>query len=78
MPFGRTWMRLGAVCFGAWLTFTVQGVDGAPLECGLKPVEACFRHRGRLSSQNGVALMIWLPGGLLSIPEKFARKGGAK
>ncbi len=25
-----------------------------------------------------VALMIWLPGGLLSIPEKFARKGGAK
>jgi branched-chain amino acid transport system permease protein len=25
-----------------------------------------------------VALMIWLPGGLLSIPEKFARKGAAK
>ena len=25
-----------------------------------------------------VALMIWLPGGLLSIPEKFAKKGGAK
>jgi branched-chain amino acid transport system permease protein len=25
-----------------------------------------------------VALMIWLPGGLLSIPEKFARKGIAK
>ncbi|MET0346213.1 MAG: branched-chain amino acid ABC transporter permease, partial [Casimicrobiaceae bacterium] len=25
-----------------------------------------------------VALMIWLPGGLLSIPEKFARKGGVK
>ena len=25
-----------------------------------------------------VALMIWLPGGLLSIPEKFAHKGAAK
>jgi branched-chain amino acid transport system permease protein len=25
-----------------------------------------------------VALMIWLPGGLLSIPEKFAKKGGVK
>ena len=25
-----------------------------------------------------VALMIWLPGGLLSIPEKFARKEAAK
>ena len=25
-----------------------------------------------------VALMIWLPGGILSIPEKFAKKGGVK
>jgi hypothetical protein len=26
------------------------------------PVEACFTHRGRLSSQNGVARMMWLIG----------------
>ena len=25
-----------------------------------------------------VALMLWLPDGLLSIPERFARKGGGK
>jgi branched-chain amino acid transport system permease protein len=25
-----------------------------------------------------VALMIWLPGGLLSLPDRFARKGAVK
>ena len=30
--------------------------------CSAKPVEPCFRHRGRLSSQNGIPLVIWLVG----------------
>jgi hypothetical protein len=30
--------------------------------CAEKPVEPCFVHHGRLSSQNGIARMIWLIG----------------
>jgi hypothetical protein len=30
--------------------------------CNAKPVEPCFKHHGRLSSQNGIALKIWLIG----------------
>jgi hypothetical protein len=30
--------------------------------CRATPVEPCFRHRGRLSSQNGIPLAIWLVG----------------
>ena len=31
-------------------------------QCSKRPVEPCFKHRGRLSSQNGIAHMIWLVG----------------
>jgi hypothetical protein len=31
-------------------------------QCSKPPVEPCFRHRGRLSGQNGIARMIWLVG----------------
>jgi len=31
-------------------------------ECTAPPVEACFKSHGRLSSQNGIALKIWLIG----------------
>ena len=30
--------------------------------CSARPVEPCFKHRGRLSSQNGIPLAIWLVG----------------
>jgi len=30
--------------------------------CPEKPVEPCFKHHGRLSSQNGIALALWLIG----------------
>jgi hypothetical protein len=33
-----------------------------PWRCPAKPVAPCFKHHGRLSSQNGVALTIWLIG----------------
>jgi hypothetical protein len=40
-----------------------EGVFAAsPWRCRTHPVEACFRHRGRLSSQNGIALQVWLIG----------------
>ena len=31
-------------------------------QCSTPQVEACFKSHGRLSSQNGIALMIWLIG----------------
>jgi len=30
--------------------------------CRAKPVQPCFKHHGRLSSQNGIALRLWLIG----------------
>ena len=30
--------------------------------CLKPPIEPCFMHRGRLSSQNGIAYMVWLIG----------------
>jgi len=40
-----------------------EGVIAAsPWRCRTRPVEACFRHRGRLSGQNGIAFTIWLIG----------------
>jgi hypothetical protein len=30
--------------------------------CSAQPVEPCFKHRGRLSGQNGIARTIWLVG----------------
>jgi len=40
-----------------------EGVIAAsPWRCRERPVEACFRHRGRLSGQNGIAVQIWLIG----------------
>src|SRR5262245_26592884 len=31
-------------------------------QCPVKPVEPCFKHHGRLSSQNGIAFKVWLIG----------------
>ena len=31
-------------------------------KCQVPPVESCFTHRGRLSTQNGIAYMLWLVG----------------
>jgi hypothetical protein len=39
-----------------------QGFAASSWQCKAHPVEPCFMHRGRLSSQNGIALTIWLVG----------------
>jgi hypothetical protein len=39
-----------------------EGMQDGVWRCGSKPVEPCFKHHGRLSSQNGIALKIWLIG----------------
>ena len=37
-------------------------IDAEAWQCGTPPIDACFKSHGRLSSQNGIALMIWLIG----------------
>jgi len=41
---------------------STDGTAAAPWQCDAKPVKPCFKHHGRLSSQNGIALKIWLIG----------------
>ena len=45
-----------------WFATGTTAAEAAPWLCRAKPVEPCFRHHGRLSSQNGIALKIWLIG----------------
>lgn len=51
-----------ALAFGLWLAISGQGVAADDWQCTTPPVEACFKTHGRLSSQNGIALRIWLIG----------------
>ena len=50
----------------AWFAVSVAaGSQEAPptqWPCSTQPIEPCFKHHGRLSSQNGIALKIWLIG----------------
>lgn len=52
---------LGVIWVCLWLAVS-PGVEAAAWECRRQPVAPCFKHHGRLSSQNGIALMIWLIG----------------
>jgi hypothetical protein len=58
----RTPLKPGALSLGLWFALSVAGARAAPSQTRARPVEPCFKHHGRLSSQNGVALMIWLIG----------------
>jgi len=52
-----------AAVYGALLlAITSQTMSGADWRCNVQPVESCFNHHGRLSSQNGITLTIWLIG----------------
>jgi hypothetical protein len=50
------------LCLGLWLATGTNAAGAAPWPCPNKPVEPCFKHHGRLSSQNGISLKIWLIG----------------
>jgi hypothetical protein len=50
----------GAVAIA--LAFSPRGVGASGSQCPAKPVEPCMKRHGRLSSQNGIALRIWLIG----------------
>jgi hypothetical protein len=54
--------KIRAVCCGLLLAIIAQSAIGADWKCQTKPVEPCFRHHGRLTSRQGIALTIWLIG----------------
>jgi hypothetical protein len=58
----RTLLLFGGIGLGLVPAMSAQSVPGSSWRCRAQPVESCFRHHGRLSSQNGVALKIWLIG----------------
>jgi hypothetical protein len=58
----RTLLLFGVICLGLLPALSAQNVGGSSWRCRAQPVEPCFEHHGRLSSQNGIALKIWLIG----------------
>jgi hypothetical protein len=58
----RTSLLLGVICLGLLPAMSAQSVGGSSWRCPTQPVESCFKHHGRLSSQNGIPLKIWLIG----------------
>lgn len=59
----RTRLHVGVICLGLLPAMGTQSAGGgASWQCRAQPVEPCFRHHGRLSSQNGIALKLWLIG----------------
>lgn len=55
------WRQIAPTLLVALSASTVR-VSAQPWSCPEKPVEPCFKHPGRLSSQNGRALTVWLIG----------------
>ena len=58
----RTQPKVGVLSLGLWLATSAAAAGTAPSQARATPVEPCFKHHGRLSSQNGIALMIWIIG----------------
>src|SRR5687768_11767318 len=58
----QTLMRSFGVAFCILTTVVGDAADLSGWRCTATPVEACVTRRGRLSSQNGIALRIWLIG----------------
>jgi hypothetical protein len=58
----RTSVQVGAFSLGLWFATSSRSVGSPSWPCPVQPVEPCFKHHGRLSSQNGIALKIWLIG----------------
>ena len=58
----QTSISVGALLLALWLAMNPDRAEAAPWLCKSKPVEPCFKHHGRLSSQAGIALKLWLLG----------------
>jgi len=53
-------VQVGAISLGLWLAMNTAASGAGSWKCDAKPVASCVKHHGRLSSQNGIALKIWL------------------
>ena len=58
----RTSVEAGIIPVVLWLATATMGAGAAAWPCPAQPVQPCFKHHGRLSSQNGIGLKIWLIG----------------
>ena len=58
----QTPVQIGVILLGLCMTVSGRGPQPPSWQCRTKPVEPCVKHHGRLSSQNGIALKIWLIG----------------
>ena len=60
----RCWrlVIVGFVAIGLWLPAAAQQPAQTGWRCMAGPIEPCVRRHGRLSSQNGIGLKIWLIG----------------
>ena len=55
-------VAVGVIAAGLWLATAAKDVGAATWQCAAKPIAPCAKHHGRLSSQNGIGLKIWLIG----------------
>lgn len=69
----RAIVHLGALLAGLLLA-TADGAKTESWQCRARPIEQCFKHHGRLSSQNGTPLILWLIGTkrVVSVDNDFA------
>ena len=58
----RRHLRAAAMAVSLWLVTGTAEPQSASWQCPARPVEPCVTQHGRLSSQNGIALKIWLIG----------------
>jgi hypothetical protein len=58
----QTPLKPRALSLSLWFALSIAGTGPAFSQTRAQSVEPCFKHHGRLSSQNGIALMIWLIG----------------
>ena len=54
--------EVGAILLSLLLAMNADGTSSASWRCRAKPIALCSKHHGRLSSQTGIALKIWLIG----------------
>jgi hypothetical protein len=57
-----TYKKIASSLFICLSLFLNQALASDSRQCIKPPLEPCFKHHGRLSSQNGGALTIWLTG----------------
>jgi hypothetical protein len=57
-----TYGKIARSLFVGLSLFVNQALASESWHCNAQPSEPCFKHHGRLSSQNGIAQMIWVVG----------------